>query len=144
MSDVINHDDEKPDLFVWWLWLVHHHVFDGSMPTFWLWYWAERNHVISWLEPCKSKPIKIYNETGSPSMRQGSPEGVKNFLGCWLARRCKPPFLLSWVLFRDLGQSLEEALNLCSRLGALPNSSSLHCSPFHGSGLKGALSAGSK
>lgn len=34
MSDAVNHDDEKPDLFVWWLWLVRHHVLDGSMPTF--------------------------------------------------------------------------------------------------------------
>jgi hypothetical protein len=34
MSDVINDDDEKPDLFVWWLWPVHYHVLDGSMPIF--------------------------------------------------------------------------------------------------------------
>lgn len=36
MSDVVNHDDVKLDLFVWWLWFVHHHVLDGSMPMFWL------------------------------------------------------------------------------------------------------------
>lgn len=34
MFDVINDDDEKLDLFVWWLWFVYYYVFDGSMFIF--------------------------------------------------------------------------------------------------------------